>query len=168
VGKVRFRTFKFFKWVLGLYILLTALIGTLLILTVGFGLKYHNIVPQSISVSFENGFTYATNPKDGRRDKVLIDESGQLVVDGSIRSLMIDGKIIYGYRDPVLSDEQLYFICTYGEDCSKSQNYNDIEFKFLLEKQGLPPFRGEGVRTRRDLIVKEWLIRLVTLQWQWG
>lgn len=156
-------TFKLaVKFLFKAYVVLTALVGTVVISEAYFYKRYSDFVPQNIPVPLGNGFVYTTNPDFGRSDKVLVDAQGVLVVYGSIRSLAVEGNTVYGYRDPVLSDAFFYFICTYGENCTESQDYDDVTFKNLLAARGLPPFTGWRVKSRRWLTTMAWLERTVT------
>lgn len=146
-----------FKWVAKIYIFITAILGLLFVLYNIYGYNFKNIIPQDIPVPLGNGFIFAVNPKHGRSDRVILNTEGKLIIDGSMREIGIEGNIIYGRRVPVLSDESLFFICTYGEDCSKSQNYNKEKFTALLKEKGLPEFTVWGTNGRTGLITKEWL-----------
>jgi hypothetical protein len=68
---------------------------------------------------------------------------------------MWSGQTIYGYRQGLVN-EIYYFLCIYGEDCSRTQNLNDVELAALLKKMGLPEFDMYKAKHQEELMRDEW------------
>jgi hypothetical protein len=109
-------------------------------------------------VHLDNGFVYS--PDNWHDDyRVITDKKGNVIVPKDVYGLMIKGKTIYGPRKYLSTGgmhKNFFFICTYGEDCSKTQNYSKTEFNEEIKKRNLPPFDWKKMKNRRELIILEW------------
>lgn len=118
----------------------------------------HGVPPYNIVVHLENGFIYnLDNWHDDYR--VVTEGNGKVVIRKDVHALATDGKTIYGKRNDVLptgKKELFFFICVYGEDCSKTQNYDEEEFKKQLKKRNLLPFDKSMMMDKKDLMIWEW------------
>lgn len=143
---------------------LTAILSTLSYSYLYLHNHFYSIVPKGLSVQLGNGFIYSGKIK-GKPFWGISDQGGRPVVS-HVTALKTYGKIVYGQRDlGIAGREYTYFLCSYGEDCAKTQSYGDVELNKELEKIGQPPFDPNFAETRKDILIKEWLRRYITLQW---
>ena len=142
-----------FKFLFLSYVGVTALSGFLVVLYISLGLTTKVFVLKDIPVDLGNGFIYAEHPGKENNTRLLIDEKGNVFVQGNVKRVAISGKTVYGHRELFWTHKDVYFICALGEDCRNTQNYGDIEFKAELQKRGLPPFKSPNVREFTNLVL---------------
>ena len=71
--------------------------------------------------------------------RIITDAKGNIIVHEYVIKVSSKGNVIYGVRRGIskLERRPYYFICVYGEDCSKSQHYSKAEFEALKLKYQL-------------------------------
>lgn len=125
---------------------------------------FYSIVPFGTYAPLEGGFIFSSR-LNGEPFWGISDDTGNAVVS-KVTALKTHGNIIYGQRDlGIAGREYTYFICSYGDDCSDTQNYGDVVLNKELEKMGLPPFNPWRADAREDLLLRVWLKKLVTCPW---
>lgn len=151
--KVSFR--KACKWIFIIYVAVAALKGTQDFLY-PVRLLYHNATaPAPMPVLLANGFYFKYKPETpGRTEFHITDESKNEAIASNIVRIMLHNDWVYGYRIGH-ANEVYYFICKYGEDCSNSQSYKDIEFNQLLKKYGLPEFIKRKAKTYYEFLKEQ-------------
>jgi len=124
----------FFKIVVFIVVLISVdlFLGTLTMLA----------APKSVPIDLGNGFIYAEQPSPYHDSRMLTDENGNVLIQRDVRRVLISGKRVYGSK--LVFDRSggklTYYICTFGEDCSDTQNYSKDELQKILKKRNLPPF----------------------------
>ena len=124
------------------YKFIAFMLGTLILMNAIFWISYYYIIPakQDDIFHLESGFYFTYDMHDSRVGSYRIaDNNGKTIVSSDVKEFMQHEQTIYGYRE-ALANEVYYFICSYGDDCTNSQNMTDIEFNKNLIEQGLPDF----------------------------
>ncbi len=130
---------KIIKWVVIAYIAYATFIGTQSLFR-DYALLWSNATaPAPMPVLLPNGFYYSPDWDTSVVNNHITDNSEKEVVASDVRAVMWHEGWVYGYRIGH-AGEVYYFICRYGQDCSQSQSYKDIEFNKLLKEYGLPEF----------------------------
>lgn len=146
---------KVLRWFFLVYVGLAAVIGTLVMAYPFFLIVYNNQAPAPLPVRLPNGFIY--QPDEDRKYGVnehITDENEKEIIASNVQKVMWHEDWVYGYRTGV-AGEIYYFICKYGTDCSKSQNYTDLEFNSELAKNGLPEFSNWAAKSYDELLSDE-------------
>lgn len=130
---------KVIKGIILLYILYAAFIGTKSLFNYYSLLWYNNRAPAPMPVWLPNGFYYSPDWDVAGVNNHITDKDDQEVIASDVKKVMWHDDFVYGYRTGH-AGEVYYFICKYGENCSNSQSYKDIEFNKLLKKYNLPEF----------------------------
>ncbi len=151
------------KSILKTYIFITALIGFLHMMSLLFSIFiFREVIPQEMSVSFRNGFTYLSKSENAQ-DKFLLDNKGKTIIKGGVKGLAIYKNFIYGYYDPP-SPLYLYFICEAGKDCTNTRSYNRAKFDKLVKEKKIPPFLFPYKKENIQILTMEWLKRKLSFQ----
>ena len=95
-----------------------------------------------------NGFIYDHGKT--LRERAIKDEEGKIIIYPSVDKVRWKEKTIYGKRLGLSEFEEYYFVCDYGDDCLKKQNYTYGEFFKILQQRHLPGFE--------DITEFEWMI----------
>lgn len=139
---------KILKWFVITYIAIATLIGTAVIGTFIFYpiilMGYNHFAPAPMPVLLPNGFYW-------NGDGSVADQEHKEIIAPKVKYIMWYQEWVYGYRKGP-AYEKYYFICKYGDDCTKSQHLNDIEFKQKLKEYSLPDFDGEKMKDYSELL----------------
>ena len=135
---------KVMKLLLICYVAYATWVGTAFLLKTYNIIIYNSMAPAPMPVWIPNGFSYSPDwGAPGVANHITYRDShdghGEEVIKSDVRKVMWHDDWIYGYRRGH-AGEIYYFICQYGNDCSASQSYKDIEFDRLLKEYGLPEF----------------------------
>lgn len=159
---------KILHCIFRIYFVIAALVGTAVI-SYPFIVLFYNALyaPAPLPVMLPNGFIYEDDHNVYGVNQHIVDRENKEIIAADVISIMWSGNTVYGFRRGP-AGEGYYFICNYGEDCSKSQNYNDIEFTRLLKEKGLPEFTRWERKTYEQLLKKEGKIDGVTVMRKGG
>ncbi len=146
-------------------------IAYLILLYISLGIITLIVTPKDAPIDLGNGFICAEHPGRENNTRMLTNKKGDVLMQGNIQGYIVSDKTVYGSREDssydILKDSTrselekisfmrngsyLYFICSFGEDCSNTQNYHKAELQKELAKRNLPPFIPESI-TNPTLIV---------------
>lgn len=121
--------------------MLSFIIGVLIIANAFFWpLKYYFGDPPEIKpIQLESGFVIERKWIDDFKTVTHVLENTSTVVQADVIHFMQYDKVIYGYRKDV-NQNPYYFLCTLGQDCSNTQNFNDTEFQKIIKQRKLPAY----------------------------
>jgi len=139
------------------YMLTMTYLGTLLVIQGVLNFAFKDAAPQIEQVPLDNGFVYIA------KNKGVIDGEGNVIVPSGLEKMGVRGNTIYGHYDDAMVDT-LYFVCTYGEDCSESLRYSEKEYRETLKVKRLPALSFPSFEYPAGLVTKEWLKRKLTFQ----
>lgn len=101
-------------------------------------------------VPLQSGFIYHYDMQDGSVDgHHLRDQHNRVIVYSDVIRFMESDKTIYGYRRD-LHGNPFYFTCTYGEDCSDTQNLTDVDLRKIIAERKLPLYTENSGMSRSD------------------
>lgn len=144
---------KLVLWGWKAYRLLAITAGSLVFLYVVFALivLLPPVKTYDLVVPLQSGFVYHYDMQDGSVDgHHLEDKQGTVIVYSDVINFVESGKIIYGYRTD-LHGNPFYFICSYGNDCSTTQNLTDVELRRIIKDRQLPLYTANGGISRSAL-----------------
>lgn len=145
------------KWLGILYITFATLVGTTFMAWPLIVLLYNGMMaPAPMPVYLPNGFVYDRDRErhDGAPKAIYEKDqhyAGKPAVMGNVKDVMWHENTVYGFRlGP--SNEPYYFVCTYGADCTDTQNLREQEFLRMLKAKGLPQYQSREARTYDQLL----------------
>ena len=105
-------------------------------------------------IYLQNGFVYDYDRTSNHSKRMIIGSDKTNNISSDVKKIMWQKDIIYGYRTGH-AGEIYYFICKYGENCSDSQHYNDVQFNILLKQKSLPEFSYQDAKSYDELLSEQ-------------
>jgi len=134
------------------YIAYAALIGTRAIYRDYALLWRNNKAPAPMPVYLPNGFIYDHDWGQRYSVKIIKDQNKNKIIMADVKDVMVHENTIYGFRLG-LAREPYYYICTYADDCSKTQHLKEVDFIRILKERGLPEYISRIAQTYDELLL---------------
>lgn len=143
---------RLFVFVAYAYVALATLVGTGVMLYPFVLVGYNGLMaPAPMPVYLANGFIYALERGSPYIRNIVSDKEGNKVIMSDVVNIMWHERTIYGFRRG-LGREPYYYICTYGDDCSKSQHMKEVDFIRVLKEKNMPEYSSHVAKTYDQLL----------------
>ena len=141
------------KYICITYVVIATLVGTA-VMSIPFILSGYNafFAPAPMPIYLPNGFIYDRDREQRYRVFVVKDQNENKIIMADVKDIMVHENTIYGFRLG-LAREPYYYICTYGDDCSKTQHLKEIDFIRLLKERDLPEYISRIAQTYDQLLL---------------
>ena len=120
-----------------------------------YALLWHNSkAPAPMPLYLPNGFIYDHDWGQRYSVDIIKDQNENIIIMADVKDVMLYEDTIYGFRQG-LAKEPYYYICTYADDCSKTQHLKEIDFIRMLKEKGLPEYISQIAQTYDQLLLEQ-------------